>query len=104
MRNVHSEAAKRKEEDSAELPRLELLHSNKVPKLESDESQTGGAVSTRSVKQGKEKVDLRPTNDQPQSAKKKLDEADILDDGQDDFLVERAERLELSGNPTNAKV
>ena len=78
---------------------MELLHSNKVPKLESDESQTGGAVSTRSMKQDKEKVDLKPTNDQPQSAKRKLDEAEILDDGQDDFIVERAERLELSENP-----
>ena len=95
----NSEAAKRKAEDSAELARLELLHSNKVPKLESDKSQTGGTVSTRSMKQDKEKEDLKPTNDQPQSAKRKLDEADILDDGHDDFLVERAERLELSENP-----
>lgn len=99
MKNVHSEAAKRKAEDTAELARLELLHSNKVPKLESDESQTGGAVSTRIMKQDKEKVGLKPTNDQPQSAKRKLDEADILDDGQDDFLVERAERLDLSEKP-----
>ena len=100
MKNVHSEAAKRIAEDSAELTRSELLHSNKVPKLESDdESQTGGAVSTRSMKQDKDKVNLKPTNNQPQSAKRKLDEADILDDGQDDFLVERAERLELSENP-----
>ena len=100
MKNVLSEAAKRIAEDSAELFRSELLHSNKVPKLESDdESHTGGAVSTRSMKQDKEKVDLKPTNHQPQSAKRKLDEADILDDGQDDFLVERAERLELSENP-----
>ena len=44
-------------------------------------------------------MDLKPTNDQLQSAKRKLDEADILDDGQDDFLAERAERLELSENP-----
>ena len=99
VRKFHSEAAKRKAEDSAELARLELLHSNKVPKLETDESQTGGAVSTRIMKQDKEKVDLKPTNDQPQSAKRKLDEADILDDGQDDFLAERAERSELSENP-----
>ena len=51
------------------------------------------------MKQDKDKVDLKPTNDQPQSAKRKLDEADILDDGQDDFIVEPAERLELSENP-----
>ena len=97
VRKFHS--TKRKAADSAELARLEILHSNKVPKLESDERQTGGAVSTRSIKQDKEKVDLKPTNDQPQPAKRKLDEADILDDGQDEFLVERAERLELSENP-----
>ena len=91
VRKFHSEAAKRKAEDSAELVRLELLHSNKDPKLESGESQTGGAVSTRSMTQDKEKVDLKPTKDESQSAKRKLDEADILDD----FLVERSERLEL---------
>ena len=44
-------------------------------------------------------MDLKPTNDQQQSAKRKLDKADILDDRQDDFLVEQAERLELSENP-----
>ena len=90
----HSEAAKRKAEDSAELVRLELLHFIKVPILESDESQTGGAVSTRSTKQYKEEVDLKPTKDESQSAKKKLHEADILGY----FLVERAERLELAEN------
>ena len=90
VRKFHLEAAKRKAEDRAELARLELLHSNKAPKLESDERQTGGAVSTRSIKQDKEKVDLKPTNDQPQPAKRKLDGADILDDGQNDFLVQRA--------------
>ena len=90
VRKFHSEAAKRKAEDSAELVRLELLHSNKVPKLESDESQTGGAVSTRSMKQDKGKVHLKPTKDESQSAKRKFDEADILDG----FLVQRAERLE----------
>ena len=40
VRKFHSEAAKRKASDTAEL------HTNKVPRL-SDEHQTGGAVTTR---------------------------------------------------------
>ena len=34
MKNAHSEAAKRKADDSAELARLELLHTNKVPHVD----------------------------------------------------------------------
>ena len=34
MKDAHSEAAKRKAEDSAELARLELLRTNKVPHLD----------------------------------------------------------------------
>lgn len=45
----HSEAAKRKAEESAELVRMKLLNADKVPHL-SDEHQTGGAVSTRGMK------------------------------------------------------
>ena len=45
----HSEAAKRKAEESAELLKLELLNSNKVPRLSVDD-QTGGAVTTRGMK------------------------------------------------------
>ena len=48
VKKFHSEAAKRKAEESAELTRLELLHASKVPHL-SEDSQTGGAVSTRGV-------------------------------------------------------
>ena len=48
-RKFHSEAAKRKAEESAELVRMKLLHADKVPHL-SDEHQTGGAVSTRGMK------------------------------------------------------
>ena len=55
VRKFQSEAAKRKAEDSAELAHLELFHSNKVPKLETDESQTGGAVSTRSMSKTKKR-------------------------------------------------
>lgn len=48
-RKFHSEAAKRKAEESAELVKMKLLHADKVPHL-SDEHQTGGAVSTRGMK------------------------------------------------------
>ena len=44
-------------------------------------------------------MDENPTKDELQSAKRKLDDADLLDDGQDDVLVERANRLELEKNP-----
>ena len=49
VRKFHSEAAKRKAEESAELSKLELLHATKVPRL-SVEEQVGGAVSTRGTK------------------------------------------------------
>ena len=84
---------------------MELLHSDKVPKQASDESQQGGAVSTRSMKKDleSEKVDLRPLKDEPRTVKRKLEDdvdmSDLMDDGMDEFLVERANRLELSGNP-----
>ena len=105
VRKVHSEAGKRKAEESAELLRLELLHSDNVPTLVSDESQQGGAVSTRSMKKDPESVkeDLKPMKDETRAVKRKLeDDMDMshqLDDGSDDFLVERANRLELSENP-----
>lgn len=49
VRKFHSETSKRKEEESAELARMELLHADKVPRL-SVEQQIGGAVSTRGMK------------------------------------------------------
>ena len=45
VRKFHSEAAKRKAEESAELLRLELLNADKVPRL-SVERQKGGAVTS----------------------------------------------------------
>ena len=45
VKEFHTEAAKRKAEESAELSKLELLHASKVLRL-SVEEQTGGAVST----------------------------------------------------------
>ena len=89
----------------AELLRLELLHSVKVTKYANDESQQGGAVSTRSMKKDPESVkeDLKHMKDETRVVKRKLeDDIDMshqLDDGSDDFLVDRANRLELSENP-----
>jgi len=53
VKKFHSEAAKRKADERAELTRLDLLHAKKVPRLS---DQTGGAVSTRGTK--------RPTDDE----------------------------------------
>ena len=89
----------------AQLLRLELLHSDKFAKHASDESQQGGAVSTRSMKKDidSEKADLKPLKDEPRMVKRKLkdhvDMSDLMDDGMDDFLVERAKLLELEQNP-----
>ena len=44
IRKFHSKAAKRKAEDTAELLRMELIHSNKVPNID---SQLGGVNETR---------------------------------------------------------
>ena len=49
VKKCHSEVAKRKAEEDAELLRLELLNSGKVPRLSVGE-QTGGAVTTRGTK------------------------------------------------------
>ena len=48
VKKFHSETAKRKAEEGAELLRLELLNSGKVPRL-GNEEQTGGAVTTRGM-------------------------------------------------------
>ena len=49
VKKFHSEVAKRKTTDTAELARLELLPADKIPRL-SVERQTGGAVTTRGMK------------------------------------------------------
>ena len=48
-KKFHSEAAKRKAEESAELLRLEIMNSDKVPRLDIEE-QLGEAVTTRGKK------------------------------------------------------
>ena len=49
VRKFHSQEAIRKAEANDELTKLEVLHSNKVPRLAVEE-QVGGAVSTRGTK------------------------------------------------------
>ena len=49
VRKFHSQEAIRKAEANDELTKLEVLHSNKVPRLDVEE-QVGGAVSTRGTK------------------------------------------------------
>ena len=63
-------------------------------------------MSTRSMKKDleSEKVDLKPLKGEPHRVKRKLEDddvdmSDLLDDGTDEILVERAKRLELSENP-----
>ena len=50
VKRCHSEASKRKAEESAELLRLELMNSEKIPRLSVDDQQIGGAVETRGTK------------------------------------------------------
>ena len=71
----HSEAAKRKAEESAELLRLELLSSGKIPRLDVEE-QTGGAVSTRGTKRSAEDSnhDVKMAKREPESSETKTDD------------------------------
>ena len=62
VKRCHSETAKRKAEESAELLRLELLHAEKIPRLSVDDQQIGGAVETRGTK--------RVANDKDQNRSK----------------------------------
>ena len=59
VRRFHSQEAKRKAEANAELARMALLHANKVPRL-TDDSQTGGAVTTRGTKRAADDDDDIP--------------------------------------------
>ena len=77
VKKRHSEVAKRKEEESAELSKLELLHANKVPRL-SLKDHTGGAVSTRGTKRVSEETipdvkELKPEV-KPQEQNEEYDE------------------------------
>ena len=88
VKKHHSEAAKQKADEFAELTRMQLLHANKVPRL-SVEDQDSGAASTRSMKKDLERVeaDLNPVKQgEQQTAKRKLQDDDVdmshmMDDG-----------------------
>ena len=75
VKKCHSEAAKRKAEESAELLRLELLNSGKIPRLDVEE-QTGGAVSTRGTKRSAEdsNPDVKMAKREPESSETKTDD------------------------------
>ena len=92
MRTTHSEAAQQKANETAELDRLELLHGGSLPLLPEEEEQTGGAVSTRSQTTESHKRKREDDED--------VDMSSLLEDeGEDTYLVERAERLEEQQNP-----
>ena len=80
MKKFHSETAKRKASDNAELDRLEILHSNKVPRLVVDEDQTGGASTTRGTKR------IADDDDNPQGKVRRslVDYSDSSEDDEDD--------------------
>ena len=75
VKKCHSEAAKRKAEESAELLRLELLNSGKIPRLDVEE-QTGGVVSTRGTKRSAEdsNPDVKMAKREPESSETKTDD------------------------------
>ena len=75
VKKCHSEAAKRKAEESAELLRLELLNSGKILRLDVEE-QTGGAVSTRGTKRSAEdsNPDVKMAKREPESSETKTDD------------------------------
>ena len=79
VRKYHSEAAKRKASHNAELDRLEILHSGKVPRLTVDDDQTGGA--TRGTKRTTE-----DDNDGPRgkASRSLVDYSDTSEDEDDD--------------------
>ena len=58
-RRFHSDYAKRqRQETNEELARLELLHTDKVPRLALDDDQTGGAATTRGTKRANDDDDI----------------------------------------------
>ena len=59
IKKFHSEAAKRKAGESAELLRLGIMNSDKVPRLDI-EKQVGGAVKTRGKKRVADDGDSKP--------------------------------------------
>ena len=101
VKKFHSEAAKRKEGESAELTRMELLHANKVPRL-SVEHQSGGAVTTRGMKRVSEE-----TNPDVKVAKKdqeiEAEKYDTTDDSTDRCFKPTSQKWEHLKNGKKEK-
>ena len=93
VKKHHSEAAKRKAEESAELLRLELLNSGKIPRLSVDD-QTGGAVETRGTKRATTEKEQNKRKAR-KAAKKKIIESDGTSDEDSDDESYADESLQL---------
>lgn len=76
VRKYHSESAKRKVTENAELDRMELLHADKIPRLTvGDDDQTGGTV--RGTKRVADDDDDKP---QKKTSRSLVDYSDTSDD------------------------
>ena len=82
---------------------MELIHSTTVPSVEDNETQMGGSVNTRSMKHERVEQESPRQNDKEKKVKKRKtddrDMSELLDDGLDQSLMERAKRLEMQMNP-----
>ncbi|CAH3179822.1 unnamed protein product [Porites lobata] len=94
VRKFHSEAAKRKASVNDELDRLELLHADKVPRL-NVESQTGGAVMTRGTKRKNEEEDSKNNvkESKPDDTDQTLDTTEEYGSGPNPLFVADVKKL-----------
>ena len=91
VKKCHSEAAKRKAEESAELLRLELLNSGKIPRLSVDDTQIGGAVETRGTKRTASEKEQKRRKARKAAKKKLIESNDTSEDYSDDDDVSDAD-------------
>ena len=96
VKKFHSEAAKRKAEEGAELLRLELLNSGKVPRL-GNEEQTGGAVTTRGMTHETDEGDHKSGVKVTKSKKRGADQGD----NKSDVKVSKEEVADKSEDSTD---
>ena len=80
-KKFHSEAAKRKAEESAKLLSLEIMNSDKVPRLDIKE-QVGGAVTTRGKKRVADDGDSKHEAKLPKAEEKEEETPGNDDDGE----------------------
>lgn len=94
VRKFHSEAAKRKASVNDELDRLELLHADKVPRL-NVESQTGGAVMTRGTKRKNKEEDSKNNvkESNPDDTDQTLDTTEEYGSGPNPLFVADVKKL-----------